>query len=100
MVDFILAAALIVLQIPDILTTNRIVGAGGRELNPLVRGLMRLGFFWWVPKFLVAVVCAVVFLWTGDDGGRLVMMGIIVVYALAVASNYRQIQRMKRRGLL
>lgn len=100
MIDYVLACALVLLQVPDIVTTNRILEAGGRELNPFVRWLMRFGRLWWVPKIAVAVGCAAVFVCTREEASRWVMLGLIGVYVFVVGSNLQQIARLKRRGLL
>lgn len=100
MVNILLAVALVALQIPDIVTTNQIIKAGGRELNPLVRLLMKLGALWWVPKFVVAVVCAWIFITAGDEDNRWAMIAVVAIYLAVVFSNYRQVRRLKKRGLL
>jgi hypothetical protein len=52
---FAVGAAIVALEILDVLTTLRVIAAGGAEVNPLMSTLMTvLGPAWWVPKVILA----------------------------------------------
>ena len=93
---WLLAATLVLLQVPDVLTTNAILGAGGRELNPLMRLFQRLGRAWWVPKLGIASVGAAYLGWHGGNGAMLVLALLNVLYLFVVWSNLRQMERIRR----
>jgi hypothetical protein len=47
-----------VLQVVDVLTTNRVLARGGSELNPLQElARTHLGSMWWVPKAVLMLAC-------------------------------------------
>ncbi len=97
MLDTLLALLLVLLQIPDIWTTNRILALGGREMNPGVRLLMRLGRrWWWLPKLAIALVAAWYMAVSGDPEGRVALIVCNVAYVLVVLSNLRQMKKMQR----
>jgi len=62
----VVGAAIVALEVIDVLTTLKMVAAGGFELNPLMSMLMGLlGPLWWMPKvilasFAVVILCAVI----------------------------------------
>ncbi len=97
MLDVSLALALVALQIPDIWTTNRILACGGRELNPGVRLLMRMGSRWWWPKVAIAVIAAGILVALNDPVARVTLILLNVVYLAVVASNFRQLARCRPR---
>ncbi|EPR44408.1 hypothetical protein dsx2_1769 [Desulfovibrio sp. X2] len=93
-----LALLLVVLQVPDIRTTNRILALGGRELNPAVRLLMRLGPRWWWPKLVLAGVAAY-WLAASSDPEAVWLLGLVdLAYLGVVLSNLRQMKRLERRA--
>jgi hypothetical protein len=93
-----LAVLLVVLQIPDIWTTNVILAAGGRELNPVVRVMQRrLGRWWWLPKLLLALGGALAFTLIDDELSPWALTALCLVYLLVILSNLRQMARMGRR---
>jgi hypothetical protein len=48
-----------ILQVVDILTTDRVLARGGSEGNPLqVLAQAHLGSMWWVPKLVLMLACA------------------------------------------
>jgi hypothetical protein len=48
-------AVIVALEVLDVLTTIKVVAAGGAELNPLMSALMGLlGPAWWIPKAIFA----------------------------------------------
>ena len=91
----VLTGLTIVLQIPDVLTTNRILSRGGIELNPMIRFAMRkFGRWWWITKFPTVALLLFIFglayfhLITAQLG--VVIMGaVLAVYVLAVTNNVR-----------
>jgi hypothetical protein len=51
----VVGAVIVALEVIDVLTTLRMVAAGGSELNPLMLMFMGLlGPLWWMPKVLLA----------------------------------------------
>lgn len=88
---------LVLLQIPDIWTTNRILAMGGREMNPGVRLLMRLGRRWWWPKMAIAVAAAGYMAFSGEPEARPALLVCNAAYVLVVLSNLRQMKKMKAR---
>ncbi len=58
----IMLLTFILLQLTDVLTTNSLMAAGGRELNPVMAAaIANCGSFWWLPKLVVALICALIF---------------------------------------
>jgi hypothetical protein len=86
----LLAGLFIILNILDIATTQRVLGNGGYEANPIARLLMRLHLF--IPAKIV-VVFFVVMIMIGADEGIGVATGIICngIYLFIVISNLRNI---------
>lgn len=86
----------ILLQVPDVLTTNKVISQGGREANPLVRWYMdKTGKWWWTSKIFASL--PLIYLWTlqGRGADWVVLSGLIAVnaiYVFVVAHNYRQIK--------
>jgi hypothetical protein len=92
----ILAAAAVALQIPDIVTTNRVVAMGGREVNPLMRKLMEATGLWWVPKIALVAAGAAVLVAIGDAWSLAALVIIDAGYAVVVVHNLRVMNRMRR----
>lgn len=56
--------ALAALSAGDVLSTNRVLSRGGVELNPVVRGIMRIfGSEWFVYKIALVGACAAAAIW-------------------------------------
>lgn len=102
MTAWILAALLVALQVPDILTTNAILARGGRELNPLMRLCMRLGAAWslpwWLPKAVLASAGAWFLAARGGDDGLLYLFILVAAYLGVVGSNLVQLRRLVLRA--
>jgi uncharacterized protein DUF5658 len=48
-------AAIVALEILDVLTTLKVIATGGAEVNPVMSTLMTvLGPAWWLPKVILA----------------------------------------------
>ena len=76
-----LIAAFAVLQVLDVITTNRVLANGGWEGNPL--GALAIAFFggyWAVPKLALVALCATFMVrWKPKHIAPLViLMGIVV----------------------
>ena len=65
MTIFLLAILLIILNILDVTTTNRILRDGGYEANPLVRFLMCIHLF--IPAKILMVVFIVFLMVTSNE---------------------------------
>ncbi|HUI34134.1 MAG TPA: DUF5658 family protein [Stellaceae bacterium] len=81
----VLGAVIVVLEMLDVLTTLRVMAAGGMEANPAISVFMSwLGPAWWVPKVIIASCIAGYFgtrptvRWTGI---------LVVIVGLAVVLN-------------
>ncbi len=79
----VLGAVIVGLEMLDVLTTLRVMAAGGMEANPAISVLMSwLGPAWWVPKVIIASGIAGYFgtrpnvRWTGI---LVVLVGLAVV---------------------
>jgi hypothetical protein len=77
----ILLAAFAAFQIADVVTTQRVLGAGGWEANPLgVWAMAHLGTGWWIAKLALMAVCAAVMIrWKAKHVAPFVaLMGLVV----------------------
>jgi hypothetical protein len=75
--DWLIGALIVSLQITDILSTEKILLAGGAETNPVVWTLIHIfGPAWWVPKLVLAAFVA------GYFGTRKLSWSAIVAVAL------------------
>lgn len=84
-----LVTLLMVLQVLDVISTNRVLRLGGREFNPLVLWVMRrMGRAWWLPKLMVAALISSLALALADPQLDAVLAGIGGVYALVVGHNF------------
>ena len=80
---------LALLQVCDVLSTIRVLEAGGYERNPVVAKLMDwFGRFLWAPKILVAAVAAALIWWAGAVP---LLWLLNAVYAAVVVNNLRQV---------
>jgi len=80
---------LALLQVCDVLSTIRVLEAGGYERNPVVAKLMDwFGRFWWVPKIMLAAIAAALIWWAGAE--PLIWL-LNAVYAAVVINNLRQV---------
>lgn len=87
-----LGAAIVALEMLDVLTTLRVMAAGGMEANPAMSFLMIwLGPAWWVPKVIIASLIAGYFgtrpciRWTG--------VVVVILGSLVVLNNVAQLLR-------
>ena len=65
----ILFAMLVILQVLDVISTNRALKGGAIEANPIVRKFMeRLGKLWWLPKIMLVL------------GGGWLLLGASLLY--------------------
>lgn len=81
---------LLILCYLDVMTTNAILGRGGKELNPLMVFFMaHLGDCWWVPKAVMTIGVAWVTLIIGKPS---VLVIVIVIQALVVMWNLWQLR--------
>jgi hypothetical protein len=82
---------IVALQAADAYLTCRILGAGGRELNPVMRFLMdRIGVMAGLIVAKVSLSIAIG-LYLGDQPPLLIL--IAVVYGCVVVSNWNQMRR-------
>ncbi|MGD9558697.1 MAG: DUF5658 family protein [Mangrovibacterium sp.] len=90
--EILLSIVLIILNILDVMTTNRILAMGGCEANPVVRLLMRFRLF--VPAKIAATVFFVwiVLILKPPDSIYLVVCGC-AFYLLLVGNNLYQIHK-------
>ena len=92
-----LVCLLMILQVLDVISTNRVLRLGGREFNPFMVWIMRrLGRAWWLPKLaLAAVPCAFAVVYA-DPWIDAVLAAIGVAYLIVVTHNYLTAWRLAR----
>ena len=96
--SILLFILVVVLNVVDIITTNKIISNGGKELNPFVKLLMRiLGKRWWLPK--VAMIISISGLMTFGDEGAIWLTILNVIYLAIVYSNLRQSREVASQSL-
>ena len=77
------------LQVCDVLSTIRVLEAGGYEQNPVVANLMdRFGRLWWLPKIVLAAGAAALIWWSGTEW---LLWVLNAIYAAVVVNNLRQV---------
>lgn len=87
----VLFVLVVALQAADGFLTWRVLRAGGRELNPVVRFLMdRLGI---VPGLAAAKLVLLVMTWLYLREQLLILLAIAALYAWVVRHNWIQLQR-------
>lgn len=83
-----LVSLLMLLQLADVVTTNRVLARGGREANPLVWWTMRrMGRAWWMPKLAVTSVPSGFAMAYANPRIDLALAGIALAYLFVVANN-------------
>ncbi len=86
----VLFVLVVALQAADGFLTWRVLRAGGRELNPVVRFLIaHLGT---VPGLALAKLFLVVMVWLYLREQLLVLLAIAALYAWVVRHNWNQLQ--------
>jgi len=90
----LIAVAIVLLGLADVVTTALVLDRGGKEANPLMRWLMdKLGNGWMVVKlalhiFVAALVWEIpAFLYGG--------FVFVALYALIVGNNFRVLKKME-----
>ena len=87
----ILFVLIVVLQVADAYLTSRILGAGGHELNPVMRLLMdRMGV---MPGLVVAKVALSAMIGLFLRHQPLLLALIAVLYGCVVVNNWNQMRR-------
>jgi hypothetical protein len=87
---FVVGAAIVVLQMIDVLTTLRVVAAGGAELNPIMSVLMGLlGPAWWMPKVIFASCVAGYFATRPRVGWPAIV--VVILCAVVALNNILQL---------
>ncbi|GGF28122.1 hypothetical protein GCM10011611_37690 [Aliidongia dinghuensis] len=89
MKKFAVIAALVALQIADVLSTNAALAAPGIvEANPVMAWCQgALGALWWLPKVAVVAFVAYAVLRLERLHARWLTAGMIGLYCAVVASN-------------
>jgi hypothetical protein len=92
MMEIIVAIFAVLVGLADWWTTNRVIGQGGSELNPVMRLAMKLGRWWVVPKMAIhlGIAWAVVTMDHSWVTGAAALA--MAANALVVVNNYRQIR--------
>lgn len=81
----------LLMQLADIWTTVRVLDAGGKELNPVIRYLMRkLGDGWMLVKVLLAFAAALI---VQHEIGNIGVYAISALYFGVVVYNHFQLRR-------
>ena len=93
---YVIAAWVMLSGVADVITTERALARGARELNPIMRAMQEAtGRFWWVGKLLVHAVIAGVVLFL--DGGLGVAIGATVAGVTFQAIDYADMVRLALR---
>ncbi len=83
---------LAILQVLDALTTHRILSAGGREMNPVMRWAFGAIGFW--PAIAIKGAALVTLAaWLGARAGPIPPALMVAMYCAVVLWNWRQIRR-------
>lgn len=86
----VVGVAIVALEVVDVLTTIKVVAAGGSELNPVMSVLMELlGPVWWIPKVVLASCVAGYFGTRPSVSWRVV--AVLVLCAIVVLNNVVQL---------
>lgn len=84
--------AYIMANLADIVSTNKVLRRGGRELNPVMRWAMeKFGKFWVVPKLALAGFAAAMILLYGD---MWMLWAATALYAFVALLNLRTASKM------
>ncbi len=96
-----LVSLLMLLQVLDVVSTNRVLSRGGREFNPIIVWIMqRMGRAWWMPKLAVASVPSGFAVAYANPRIDAVLAGIALAYTVVVANNFFAAWQLARwRGL-
>jgi len=85
--------AYVIANLLDVISTNKVLKNGGKELNPVMRWAMdKFGHLWVIPKLLFAGVAAGVafhfgFIW--------MIWALAGVYGLVAVNNFRVAKKLK-----
>lgn len=86
----VVGVLIVVLGILDVVSTNLVLAAGGRELNPIVSWTMEHLEAWWhMPKILIHVVAGLLvyhMLYTRFTAALAMML--VFLYAVVVHHNF------------
>ena len=94
MFDLLTFLALFAAQIADVVTTNRVVASGGRELNPVMRWVMEKAGDQWAVVKVVAALAIAAYLWASGAAWVIwIITGLTWLFALL---NWRTWRRMGR----
>ena len=88
-------ALFVAVNILDAVTTVKALGMGGREVNPLMRMAMQM--FGTVPAIALMKLAVLYAVFTNLGAIILYMPLLVLVYAVVVGWNLRQIVRLKAR---
>ena len=89
---WLVACVVVFLAIADIVTTNYILGQGGREVNPIMAGLMKMtGNMWMVIKLAVTVGLALWIVARYDRYGKMAFIIALFIQGAIVLCNTIQI---------
>lgn len=88
---------LMLLQVLDVVSTNRVLRRGGREFNPFVLWIMqRLGRAWWLPKLALAAVPLAFAVVYADPRIDAALTAIGAAYVAVVIRNFLTARRLER----
>jgi len=88
----VLAIALMVLNVLDIVTTHNAIKSGkGMEANPAMAWTMRVfGSAWWLPKSVLVILPIVSFYYAQESILAMATLLILIIgYSYVVYNNYK-----------
>ena len=92
-VDYVALVFLLLLQIGDILTTNKVLSQGGVEKNPVEAWCIRvLGKAWWVPKVAVVTAAGAFAVLVLPTLAAIILVALCSLYVWVVLHNLGQIK--------
>jgi len=87
---YIVAAWVMLAGVADIITTERALARGARELNPIMRAMQEAtGRFWWLGKILIHAVIAGVVLFIDGTFGIAVGATVAGIITAVAVQNWR-----------
>jgi len=96
-VVLVLTIAIMVMCVLDIITTEKVLRLGGKELNPVMAWCMvKLEKRWWIPKLAGTVAVIGILVWLPSLVGKVLGSGIVLMYIVIVWNNVRNIRRLKK----
>lgn len=94
----LLLLLLVVLQIFDIISTDKALNLGAIETNPVVKIFMNVfGKYWWIPKVILLLPLFIISFIEPSYLIMALLIGINLFYTIIVYNNLKVISQLKKR---